>query len=468
MKRPGIGEHLGIEEIRELIQEEAVSTQWVERMMHVRLCEDCRQEIRERFPDQGPRLVERLFPALRSASPHVDGPTSNSWKRWENLRDGDLQAALACELALAQEEEEAALLWQRFRNHDETQWSLLIANHPRVQTFGMVRLLLRRAKASWRSNPKRAEVLTRAALGIFDHFPWDQYHRPHLEQTHALAWGYLANALRGQGRLHEADAALSRADALLPPEFSLMEEAWLWRFKSSLRRAQRRFPEARRFARKARNRFAQLRDPEASWMVLLEAFILKECGDLVGAQELLKALLKKEPQDSSLPKEIHFLATQYLTINLALQGRGLEARRWLTELETRAYEFPEPLSQARLLWTRGLVFDALAQWRSAAQCFRKAREVFVGWKIAYDVALVTLDLAAVELEQGHTAEAAKLASEMLPIFRSLKIERENLATLRLLARALRQGEATVAAVREAAWRLRAPGRSGEPRKPRAS
>lgn len=467
MLHPGIGEHLRFEDIRELIEDEAVSTEWAERMLHLRFCEDCRQEMRERFPAQAPRLLERLFPRLRAATPDVDGPANTSWKRWENLPEADLRAALACQRALAHEEEEAVELWRRFRDHDEAQWSLLISNHPRIQTFGMVRLLLRRAKASWRSNPRRAETLTRAALGILDHLPRDRYHRLQVEQTHTLAWGYLANALRGQGRLEQADSALSRAEALLPGEFSLLEEAWLWRFKTSLRRAQRRFEDARRFARKSKCRFRKLRDPEAPWLVLLEAFVVRECGELEESETLIRHLLEQTPVPS-FPPEVHFLAIQHLTVTLALQGRGLEARRRLRELERRADEFPEPLSQARLAWTRGLVFDALAQWPRAAECYRTARRVFVDWRNAYDVALVSLDLAAVELEQGHTAEAAKLASEILPIFRSLKIERETLAALRLLAGALHQGEVTVSAVREAAWRLRAPGYSAEKQTPPGS
>lgn len=221
-------------------------------------------------------------------------------------------------------------------------------------------------------------------------------------------------------------------------------------------RARRIFPQALRAVRKAKRLFQQLRDPDLPLLVLLEALVVQESGELHESEKLIRRLLE-DPPEQPLSPEAHFLAIQHLTVALALQGRGTEAHRFLREVEMRAGEFPEPLSQARLVCTRGLVFDALADWPRAAACYRKARQVFAKWEIAYDVALVSLDLAAVELEQGHTAEAAKLASEMLPIFRSLNIERESLAALHLLARALRQSEATVAAVREAAWLLRAPG-----------
>lgn len=189
MSLPGFGEHLELEEIRELMEGQAISTEWVERMLHLWSCEECRQEMRELFPTQAPRLLERLFPWMRSASPNLDAPASSSWKRWESLREEDLRNALTRQLALAREEDQAVELWRRFRDHDEAQWSLLVANHPAVQTFGMVRLLLRRAKASWRSSPRRAEKLTRTALGILDRLPWERYDRLQLEQTHALALG---------------------------------------------------------------------------------------------------------------------------------------------------------------------------------------------------------------------------------------------------------------------------------------
>jgi len=440
------------------VAEEAVSTEWVERMLHLRLCAECRQQMRELYPASAPKLVEKLFPGLRSATPDINGPRSPAWRDAGVSMAPKIQVALERERELAREDEEAAKLWLRFRDLGASRWALLIANHRGVQTFGMIRLLLRRSKAFWRSDPNRAETLTRWALGIFPRLDAGRYNRLQVAQAHSLAWGYLANSLRALGRLDDADEALRTAEAGLPEEFSVLEEAWLTRFRASLKLDQRCFSAALQAARKARRLFGQIRSPEVAWATLQEAYVLAECGKPEESESRVRGLLGRETHEP-LPSEVSFLAIQHLTVTLVTLGRGMEAHSWLQKLEDRAGEFQEPLSQARLMWTRGRVFDALGSWRRAAECYRRTRRVFLDWENAYVVALVSLDLAAVELETGHAEEAAQLAVEMLPIFKSLEIERETLAALRLLADSLRQGEATVAAVREAAARLRCPGRA---------
>jgi len=450
--------HLGFEELAELVAEEAVSTEWVERMLHLRLCAECRQQMRELYPALAPKLVERLFPGLRSATPDIDGPRSPAWRDLGLSRSPQIQVALERERELAREDEDAAKLWLRFRDLEDSRWALLVGNHRGVQTFGMIRLLLRRSRAFWRSDPNRAETLTRWALAIFPRLDAGRYNRLQAAQAHCLAWGYLANSLRAQGRLDEADKALRTAEAGLPEEFSVLEKAWLCRFRSSLKRDQRCFSEALQAAGRARRLFGQIRSPEVAWATLQEAYVLAECGKPEESESLVRGLLERDRQEPLL-SEVSFLAIQHLTVTLVTLGRGMEAHSWLQKLEDRAGEFQEPLSQARLMWTRGRVFDALGGWRRAADWYWRARQVFLDWEIAYDVALVSLDLAAVELELGHAGEAAQLAAEMLPILKSLEIERESLAALRLLAESLRQQEATAAAVREAAGRLRCPGRT---------
>jgi len=451
-----IKDHLQSEDFRELIEGEAVSTRWVERLLHLRLCDECREELHERYPGRAPKALDRLFPSLRGGCPDPDGPGGRPTVDFRRLGEKPLREASRHLQRLAEEEEAAVRLWRRFRHQEPRRWTLLVHNHPGFLTYGMVKLLLRRSRNSWHSDPRRAERLTRIALAVLERLPAGEYDRLELQQTYALAHGYLANALRARGRLAEADPILAEAWRRLPPEWSTLERAWLCRFETSLRRDQRRFSEALEAAHQAQRLFRQLRSPEAHWMVLLEAFVLKETGELEKSVGILEKLAASVADESNAG-EVHFLAMQYLAISLALLGRGLEARRWLREVEARRGEFPEPLSQARLVWTRGLVEDALQRWPQAARCYRQARRVFARYENAYDVALVSLDLAAVELEMGHRDEAAKLATEMLPVFQSLRIERETLAALRLLVESVREQRATAAAVRQAAQRLRAPG-----------
>ena len=59
------------------------------------------------------------------------------------------------------------------------------------------------------------------------------------------------------------------------------------------------------------------------------------------------------------------------------------------------------------------------------------RRVFGRRELTFDYALVSLELAVLLLEQGHTTEVGALAEEMLRIFRTQKIEREALVALHL-------------------------------------
>ncbi|HEY2737037.1 MAG TPA: hypothetical protein VGK45_01460, partial [Thermoanaerobaculia bacterium] len=56
-------------------------------------------------------------------------------------------------------------------------------------------------------------------------------------------------------------------------------------------------------------------------------------------------------------------------------------------------------------------------------------------EMPYEVALVCLELAAVYGETGRQKELRGLAAEMLPIFESLRVKRETLASVILLQRA---------------------------------
>lgn len=202
----------------------------------------------------------------------------------------------------------------------------------------------------------------------------------------------------------------------------------------------------------------------AAWLTFFEAHHLRHRGQLEESSKQLIDLVRGLSGEDDAGVVVYLLALEDLVVNLALERRGGEARQWLSVLEERLDELArqsgEPLSdrcQADRSWTRGLVFDALGEWASAAECYRRARKV--RWNDPNDLTLLSLDLAAVELEQGNTEEAAELANDMdvrLTLITGLDIEKE----IELLGRALRYGRATVAEVRQAAWRMRVP--FGEP------
>jgi hypothetical protein len=69
--------------------------------------------------------------------------------------------------------------------------------------------------------------------------------------------------------------------------------------------------------------------------------------------------------------------------------------------------------------------------------------VFSRRGLAFDYALESLELAVLLLDQGRTVEVKTLATEMLKIFRTQKIELETLAALRHFCDATERETATV-------------------------
>lgn len=73
----------------------------------------------------------------------------------------------------------------------------------------------------------------------------------------------------------------------------------------------------------------------------------------------------------------------------------------------------------------------------------RARAAFVSRGLAYDAALVSLELATVRLERGETRAVRALMQEMAPVFRSKKIHREAQAALQHFRAAVERETATL-------------------------
>jgi hypothetical protein len=96
----------------------------------------------------------------------------------------------------------------------------------------------------------------------------------------------------------------------------------------------------------------------------------------------------------------------------------------------------------------------LGQFELAEEMLKRVREGFVVEGIAYDVALVSLDLAALYLESGCTDEARELATESIPLFTSRGVHREALMAWNLFREAAERDALTLGLVQEVASRIR--------------
>ncbi len=97
----------------------------------------------------------------------------------------------------------------------------------------------------------------------------------------------------------------------------------------------------------------------------------------------------------------------------------------------------------RLVWLRGTLDAGLGRPTQAERAFEQARKEFLASGIAYDAALVSLELSVLYLGQERTAEVKDLARELAPVFHLQGVSRETLATVKLFREAVEKETITM-------------------------
>jgi hypothetical protein len=105
------------------------------------------------------------------------------------------------------------------------------------------------------------------------------------------------------------------------------------------------------------------------------------------------------------------------------------------------------LDPVRAAWLEGKAAVGLGRTTQARGAFEQTRRELTSRGMAYDCALVTLELAELLLGLGDTAEVQRLAKDMLWIFKARGIHREALAALELFRDTARKEKATPELVR---------------------
>jgi len=297
----------------------------------------------------------------------------------------------------------------------------------------------------------RCVELAELAVEVADCLNADFYGRRLVDDGRALAYASLGNALRVSGDLFGAERQLRAATDLLSRGTGAPnEQAEVLSFLASLRLEQSRFPEAVRLLEEATRlyRTANLEQLEAKTLIKL-AKAAAHSGNPTEAIDLLERSLRLLDQEADA--ELAFLAHHNIAHYLNDAGRSSEARSYLESIRPWYERFAENRGmQLRRRWLEGRIAASLGEVDEAVTALQEVRSVFAEEDYAFDNALVTLDLSAVYLTAGRTAEVKRLAEEMYPIFRSQDVHRQALAALVLYKQAALSEAATVELVRQVA------------------
>lgn len=131
-----------------------------------------------------------------------------------------------------------------------------------------------------------------------------------------------------------------------------------------------------------------------------------------------------------------------LAVNYCHLARYSEAARLVHQVREVATDLRDQIFLNRVTWLDGRLAAGMGQPKEALRLLRRAQGGFTALNMWYDVALALLEVAALLLDQGRTAEVKALIPGLAEVFRSREVHREALAALRLFEEATELETAT--------------------------
>ena len=186
--------------------------------------------------------------------------------------------------------------------------------------------------------------------------------------------------------------------------------------------------------------------------MLKKAFTLEQMGEYESAIVALTSAASLVG-DRSEPRFLCVLKFN-LAVNLCHLGRYQQAGTLIPEIRNLATRLGNDLDLVRLLWLEGRIAAASGKRQEAIAAMEHVRREFVSRSLAYDMALVSLELAVFYLEDSRAGEVRVFARQMAPIFQSQGVHRETLAAIRLFCESAEKEMVTVDLARRLSEYLR--------------
>lgn len=277
-----------------------------------------------------------------------------------------------------------------------------------------------------------AEACTEAAAGS----------TRRLADLQAEGWRQLGNAFRICGQLPQAENAFDRAQRYCAAGTGdPVLRACLLEQRASLSVFQRLFDQAVDLNSQAGQIYCELGElHKLAGTMIQQAIAWLYSGKPEQAIDVLNKsipLIDRERDPYLLLAACHNLVQSYLDLDRPDQALSL-----YFECKDLYKEFTDALLLLRMSWQEGRLLRDLGYLEGAEQALIRAREGFLQRSLAYEAAVVSLDIAGVYVKMGQLEKLEQTISATIPIFQSLRIGRETLAAvLQICQVAQRQSEA---------------------------
>jgi tetratricopeptide (TPR) repeat protein len=398
---------------------------------HLLECDDCRR---------------RLGDVLRWSGPRAAPDMPWTPRAYGAMLDRLVEASAEAGAPLSRQQVEAPILVAELLLHPASRRSVLLRNSERFHSWPLAELLLDRSREEAFEDPAQAESMARLGLEVVGCLSPAEHGEQLIADLEGRGQSFLANALRMRSDLTAAEEAIRASEiALASGTGDPVEAARILELKSSLRRDQQRFDEAITCLEQAISKYRRVGENDrAAGAQVKQAIVWRDAGD---PEQAIRLLWKAIPSiKSKEPSRLLLCARHNLAVWSTDLGQFMQARRVFRDSEPLYDRFPDPWTQRRRAWVEGRILHGLGQLEAAEERLAWAQRGFVEQEIAYDAALVSLDLAAVYAAQGRSADLERLAGDMVPIFRARDIHREALAALAYFRHAVEMDTATSALV----------------------
>lgn len=304
--------------------------------------------------------------------------------------------------------------------------------------------LLEQSRKLRASDPEGMVMTASLAASSADRLDPESYTPHQLADFQAETRAELGNALRVTGDTARAEHELNRAFELA--QKGTGDAILLVRildFMASLYSDQRRFVDACHLLDRLHDLHVSRGDLHLAGRTLISKGIaVGHASETEQAIRLLSEGLRRiDPQRDP---RLALAAIHNLIWFLVEAGRLAEADSLLGQSRGLYACHGERIDLLKVLWLEGRIAIGLGDDERAQRALQQVRNGFEQAELPYDSALVGLDLAAVWLRQGRTAEIRQLLDEILNEFRARNIRREAIGAVLMLKEALRKDGASLA------------------------
>lgn len=344
-------------------------------------------------------------------------------------------------------------LWRLLEPLDATQRLLWVKNDPRLHIWGLYNLLLNEGRKVIRQDRSAAVGLYYLAWMIAQKLSPEVYGDNRVRDFQGIAATELGNAKRLYGDLRGAEEDLARAVELLDlGTGDLLDRAYLLGIRATLKSELGYFEDASVLFREAVSCAHQMGD------LHLEGTYLIAWASSVGWINPERGLELAERGEARLKPgadpHLEIGARHLKVFRLSELGRTAEARKLLEEHRHLYENFPDPVTQGRLLRLEGHLACNEGNLEESERKFRDLVALYEQHDFDFDLALAGVELSQVLSLRGKVAEAGAILRGLYPFLESRKLHNDILGSWLALQEAVQRDAVQSQMFRDLAMTLR--------------